>query len=107
MPHENWRLGFHIAPRHAWLNDPNGLCQFRGTYYTFFQYNPKWPDEDTKYWRRFTSEDLVPQLSDELPAGGKLAMLRTAHPAGAAHHAGLVRRLDRVRFKRRGDGLAA
>ncbi len=53
-----YRLGFHVAPERGWLNDPNGLCQFRGNYHAFFQYNPKWPDFDTKYWRHFVSTDL-------------------------------------------------
>ena len=59
MSHAHWRLGFHIAPQHAWLNDPNGLCQFRGAYHAYFQYNPLWPDRDTKHWRHFVSPDLV------------------------------------------------
>ena len=26
------RLKFHLMPKTGWLNDPNGLCQFNGTY---------------------------------------------------------------------------
>ncbi|MBQ1840672.1 MAG: glycoside hydrolase family 32 protein [Atopobiaceae bacterium] len=59
MTNERYRLGFHIAPKTGWLNDPNGLCQFRGVYHAFFQFNPVWPQIDTKYWRHFTSTDLV------------------------------------------------
>ena len=59
MAHDRYRLGFHIAPKTGWLNDPNGLCQFRGTYHAFFQYNPVWPKMDTKHWRHFTSPDLL------------------------------------------------
>ena len=59
MSHERYRLGFHIAPKTGWLNDPNGLCQFRGVYHAFFQFNPMWPKLDTKYWRHFTSTDLL------------------------------------------------
>ena len=29
MP-KRWRPGFHIAPPVGWLNDPNGLCQYKG-----------------------------------------------------------------------------
>ena len=53
-----YRLGFHIAPQRGWLNDPNGLCQFRDAYHAFFQYNPEWPERDTKHWRHFVSNDL-------------------------------------------------
>jgi beta-fructofuranosidase len=59
MANERYRLGFHIAPKTGWLNDPNGLCQFRGVYHAFFQFNPVWPAIDTKYWRHFTSTDLL------------------------------------------------
>ena len=48
MANERYRLGFHIAPKTGWLNDPNGLCQFRGVYHAFFQFNPVWPAIDTR-----------------------------------------------------------
>lgn len=54
-----YRLGFHIAPERGWLNDPNGLCQFRGAYHAYFQYNPEWPEHETKHWRHFVSADLM------------------------------------------------
>lgn len=53
-----YRLGLHVAPQRGWLNDPNGLCQFRGAYHAFFQYNPEWPKRETKHWRHFVSTDL-------------------------------------------------
>ena len=53
-----YRLGLHIAPKEGWINDPNGLCQFRGEYHAYFQYNPEWPERDTKHWRHFVSTDL-------------------------------------------------
>ena len=59
MAHDEWRLGFHLMPPLGWLNDPNGLCQFRGIYHVFFQYAPAWPSDDRKYWGHFTSPDLL------------------------------------------------
>ena len=43
MAHDEWRLGFHLMPPKGWVNDPNGLCQYKGTYHVFHQYNPEWP----------------------------------------------------------------
>ena len=32
-----WRPRLHIAPPAGWLNDPNGLCQYKGIYHAFYQ----------------------------------------------------------------------
>ena len=34
------RLTHHLMPPTGWLNDPNGLCYFKGRYHVFFQYAP-------------------------------------------------------------------
>ena len=39
-----WRPGFHLAPPVGFLNDPNGLCYFRGEYHVFYQYAPSAPE---------------------------------------------------------------
>lgn len=58
-PH-HWRMGFHLMPPVGWINDPNGLCQFKGTYYVFYQYSPEWPDADApRGWGLATSNDLL------------------------------------------------
>lgn len=56
---DKWRLGFHLMPPTGWLNDPNGLCQFKGEYHVFFQYTPDNPDGGMKYWGHYTSRDLL------------------------------------------------
>ena len=40
MGADPWRMKFHLMPPTGWMNDPNGLCQFHGTYHVFFQYTP-------------------------------------------------------------------
>ena len=58
--HERWACGFHIAPARGWLNDPNGLCQFRGEYHVFHQYSPAWPEPGApRGWGHAVSRDLV------------------------------------------------
>ena len=37
---DQWRPGFHLMPVTGWLNDPNGLCYYKGFYHVFFQYSP-------------------------------------------------------------------
>lgn len=57
---DTWRTGFHLMPPTGWLNDPNGLCQFRGTYHVFHQYSPDWPDANAaRGWGHYVSDDLV------------------------------------------------
>lgn len=55
-----WRMGFHLMPPTGWLNDPNGLCWYRGVYHVFHQYSPDWPRQDApRGWGHATSRDLV------------------------------------------------
>ena len=53
------RPSYHLTPPANWLNDPNGLIEWNGTYHAFYQYNPGGPYHDTIHWGHATSEDLV------------------------------------------------
>ncbi|SEH42984.1 MULTISPECIES: glycoside hydrolase family 32 protein [Atopobiaceae] len=59
MTDKTWRMGFHLMPPSGWINDPNGLCQFRGVYHAFFQYSPDWPNGGERCWGHATSTNLV------------------------------------------------
>lgn len=61
MDRENcrYRLAFHLMPKDGWLNDPNGLCYYKGKYHVFFQYSPKDPYGKSKYWGHYTSTDMI------------------------------------------------
>ena len=50
---------FHFSPRRGWMNDPNGLVYYRGTYHVYFQHNPYSLVWDTMHWGHATSTDLV------------------------------------------------
>lgn len=56
---DQWRLKLHLMPPDGWLNDPNGLCQFRGEYHVFFQYSPGQPEGGLKHWGHYISRDLI------------------------------------------------
>ena len=46
-------------PPTGWLNDPNGLCQFKGVYHVFFQYSPFDAQGGLKMWGHYTSRDMI------------------------------------------------
>ncbi len=56
---KRWRPEFHIAPPVGWLNDPNGLCQYKGLYHAFYQYSPFEAEGGLKFWAHCTSEDML------------------------------------------------
>ena len=59
MTEGRFRLGHHLMPPMGWLNDPNGLCWYKGRYHVFFQYAPFDVEGGLKFWGHYTSEDLV------------------------------------------------
>ena len=56
---EIYRQKFHIMPPVGWLNDPNGLCYFKGEYHVFFQYCPFDANGGLKVWGHYTSKNLI------------------------------------------------
>lgn len=54
-----YRLYFHLMPPVGWLNDPNGLCQYRGRYHVFFQYAPFDVRGGVKMWGHYVSQDFI------------------------------------------------
>lgn len=54
-----WSLSFHFMPPGGWLNDPNGVCQYKGIYNLYYQYSPNDVNGGLKYWGHATSDDLV------------------------------------------------
>ena len=60
MNNDKWRQKLHLEPQKGWLNDPNGLCYFKGKYHVFFQYSPDSPlGEGRKCWGHYESPDLL------------------------------------------------
>jgi len=53
------RPRFHFAPARNWMNDPNGLIFYRGTYHLFFQYNPEGDQWGNMSWGHATSTDFI------------------------------------------------
>ena len=59
MTEGRFRLGHHLMPPMGWLNDPNGLCWYKGRYHVFFQYAPFDVQGGLKFWGHYSSEELV------------------------------------------------
>ena len=53
------RLTHHLMPPVGWLNDPNGLCWYKGRYHVFFQYSPFEANGGLKFWGHYSSEDMI------------------------------------------------
>ena len=68
-----FRTNYHIMPPVGWLNDPNGLCQFRGVFHAYFQYSPLNVHGGGGYWGHCVSSDLLcweyrePVLAADMP----------------------------------------
>lgn len=58
------RLKFHLMPKTGWLNDPNGLCQFHGTYHIYYQYTPFEPTGELKLWGHYTTKDFISYIDE-------------------------------------------
>jgi len=56
---EPQRAQFHFTPERGWMNDPNGLCRYRGEWHFFYQANPDGLGWGDMRWGHAVSKDLV------------------------------------------------
>ena len=56
---QRYRCSFHAMPPIGWINDPNGLCYFKGQYHLFCQYYPYDAKWGPMHWGHWTSKDLL------------------------------------------------
>ena len=53
---DRYRPFYHFSPPENGLNDPNGLCYWRGKWHLFYQGQP---EEGRGHWGHAISEDLI------------------------------------------------
>ena len=56
---KQFRPHFHFSPKNNWINDPNGMFYWEGTYHLYFQYHPFSNIWGPMHWGHATSEDLI------------------------------------------------
>jgi beta-fructofuranosidase len=59
LAHDPHRPRYHFLPPANWMNDPNGLIQWRGQYHMFYQHNPVAARFGPIHWGHAVSDDLV------------------------------------------------
>lgn len=54
-----YREQYHFNPYKNWINDPNGLCWYKGYYHMYYQANPHGQEWNHMYWGHAASKDCV------------------------------------------------
>ncbi|MBT1176126.1 glycoside hydrolase family 32 protein [Bifidobacterium callimiconis] len=56
---DRWYPKFHIASNGGWINDPNGLCYYKGRWHVFYQLHPYGTQWGPMHWGHVSSTDMI------------------------------------------------
>lgn len=59
VTNQRYREHYHIQTPAGWLNDPNGLCYYKGYYHVFYQFNPYSSQWGPMHWGHVRSKDMI------------------------------------------------
>ena len=55
----DYRPKIHFTPQAHWMNDPNGMVFYKGTYHLFYQYYPDSTVWGPMHWGHASTKDLI------------------------------------------------
>ncbi|MFT8356469.1 MAG: sucrose-6-phosphate hydrolase [Bifidobacterium aquikefiri] len=56
---DRWYPLFHIASNGGWINDPNGLCFYKGRWHVYYQLHPFSATWGPMHWGHVSSADMI------------------------------------------------
>ncbi len=92
------REQYHFGPYKNWLNDPNGLCWYRGYYHMYYQANPHGQEWSHMYWGHAASKDLIHWVHLPYVLEPQEEILNAKDQKGGAFSGSAVVLDDRIRF---------
>ncbi|WEV66326.1 glycoside hydrolase family 32 protein [Bifidobacterium sp. ESL0764] len=56
---DRWYPKYHIASNGGWINDPNGLCYYKGRWHVYYQLHPYGTQWGPMHWGHVSSADMA------------------------------------------------
>ena len=54
-----FRQKYHFNVPIGWMNDPNGVCEYKGRIHVFYQFNPYSSKWDVMHWGHAVTDDFI------------------------------------------------
>jgi fructan beta-fructosidase len=89
---EKYRPQFHFTAAKNWINDPNGLLYYQGTYHLFYQHNPLANQWGHMSWGHAEGRDLIhwKQLPVAIPEADQVMIFSGSIVADPSNLSGLA-----------------
>lgn len=89
---------YHFSTFKNWMNDPNGLCWYKGKYHMYYQMNPNLQAWDNMYWGHAASSDLVHWIYLPIALEPQEEVLESKNLKGGAFSGSAVALEDKIIF---------